>query len=86
MCFCSLQPFRDPFIQVGECFGIACKTFCLFEEPKANACRLANIGAAVHVIADPGCQPPWEGFEGLPTIRPVLCSNIQQNADHRVAR
>ena len=46
----------------------------------------ANIGAAIHVIADPAGQPERHRLGGLPQARPVRGGDLQHDLRHPVAR
>ena len=81
--------FRQPGVnrrsEVTERSHISREPFCLFEQAKADARRPADVGAAVHIVADPSGEPPRHGPELLPAIGPMARRDVQQDAIHCIA-
>ena len=86
MRFGVCQRRADGRIKVSERADISRQALSLFLKAKADTCGPSDIGAAVHIVADPCRKPPGQGLECLPAIGPVLRGNLEQHPHHRIAR
>ena len=70
----------------GELRGVDFEPLRLFGEAVAQAGVPADVGAAVHVVADPGGEAQRQRAQRLPFIGPALAGDAEQQRVDAVAR
>ena len=79
------QPFGQVGGNPGQGGGVAGQALGLFLQPVTQRGGPGNVGAAVHVIADPGGKAQRHGGQLAPLVGPFPASAGQQGADHGIA-
>ena len=80
------QPVSYAAFARNQRLRIAAQSLGLLKQPKAHTRGPADIGAAVHVVADPAREPPRHRLHALPLTRPVVCGDLEDDPGYRVAR
>ena len=82
----AVQPLGQIGGGGGQFGGITGQPLRLFGEPVAQRGVPADIGAAIHVIANPTREPIWLRQQVPPQVRPTTFRCLQCRVNEAVAR